>query len=78
MQTGKNTTTSVKDSVQNVAASAKSGLDKTKAVVQEKVRMIYSEKLRNSPNTAKSSKASSKFSSFKNGIEQWCKKSYVQ
>lgn len=77
MQTGKNTTTSVKDSVQNVAASAKSGLDKTKAVVQEKVRMIYSEKLRNSPNTAKSSKAS-KFSSFKNGMEQWCKKSYVQ
>lgn len=44
MQTGKNTATLVKESVQNVAASSKSGLDKTKAVVQEQVRIIYSEK----------------------------------
>ncbi|XP_057982526.1 11 kDa late embryogenesis abundant protein [Malania oleifera] len=37
MQAGKNAAATVKESVANVGASAKSGLEKTKAAVQEKV-----------------------------------------
>ncbi|KAL2923841.1 18 kDa seed maturation protein [Bienertia sinuspersici] len=37
MQTGKNAVESVKEATSNIAASAKSGMDKTKATVQEKV-----------------------------------------
>lgn len=37
MQSGKNVKGSVKETAANVAASAKSGMDKTKATVQEKV-----------------------------------------
>ncbi|KAJ9565376.1 hypothetical protein OSB04_001342 [Centaurea solstitialis] len=36
MQTGKNAAASVKESAANMAASAKSGMDKTKATLQEK------------------------------------------
>ncbi|XP_057534020.1 late embryogenesis abundant protein 46-like [Amaranthus tricolor] len=37
MQSGKKAVESVKESASNIAASAKSGMDKTKATVQEKV-----------------------------------------
>lgn len=37
MQSGKNATESMKEAAANVAASAKSGMEKTKATVQEKV-----------------------------------------
>lgn len=37
MQSGKKAMESVKESAANVAASAKAGMDKTKATVQEKV-----------------------------------------
>ena len=37
MQSGKNAMESMKESAANVAASAKAGMDKTKATVQEKV-----------------------------------------
>ncbi|XP_010672665.2 late embryogenesis abundant protein 46 [Beta vulgaris subsp. vulgaris] len=37
MQTGKKAVESVKETASNIAASAKSGMDKTKATVQEKV-----------------------------------------
>ncbi|KAL7584280.1 11 kDa late embryogenesis abundant protein [Lactuca sativa] len=36
MQTGKNTGSSVKESAANMAASAKAGMEKTKATLQEK------------------------------------------
>ncbi|KAI3917777.1 hypothetical protein MKW92_019044 [Papaver armeniacum] len=36
MQTGRNTAASAKEAASNVAASAKSGLDKTKVTMQEK------------------------------------------
>ncbi|CAI9301294.1 unnamed protein product [Lactuca saligna] len=36
MQTGKNTGASVKESASNMAASAKAGMEKTKATLQEK------------------------------------------
>lgn len=41
MQTGKNATASAKEAAANVAASAKSGMDKTKANVDEKVYMVF-------------------------------------
>lgn len=37
MQTGKNAAASMKETAANVAASAKSGMEKTKASAQEKV-----------------------------------------
>lgn len=37
MQSAKNAAASVKETVANVGASAKSGMEKTKAVAQEKV-----------------------------------------
>lgn len=37
MQSGKNAASSVKETAANVAASAKSGMEKSKATVQEKV-----------------------------------------
>lgn len=37
MQTGKSAMASAKETASNIAASAKSGMDKTKATVQEKV-----------------------------------------
>ncbi|KAF4374527.1 hypothetical protein F8388_016078 [Cannabis sativa] len=40
MQSGKNAVESAKESAANVAASAKSGMDKTKATVQEKVERM--------------------------------------
>ncbi|XP_075639272.1 11 kDa late embryogenesis abundant protein [Castanea sativa] len=40
MQSGKNAASSVKETVANVAASAKSGMEKTKATVQEKVERM--------------------------------------
>ncbi|XP_062112217.1 late embryogenesis abundant protein 46 [Humulus lupulus] len=40
MQSGKNAMESAKESAANVAASAKSGMDKTKATVQEKVEKM--------------------------------------
>ena len=42
MQSGKNAMESAKESAANVAASAKSGMDKTKATVQEKVYIFIS------------------------------------
>ena len=41
MQAGKNATSSVKETAANVAASAKSGMEKTKATVQEKVKFPF-------------------------------------
>jgi hypothetical protein len=41
MQTGKNVTVSAKETAANLAASAKSGMDKTKATVEEKVYIYY-------------------------------------
>ncbi|KAI3867991.1 hypothetical protein MKX03_035207 [Papaver bracteatum] len=40
MQTGKNAAAAVKETASNVAASAKSGMDKTKATVQEKAERM--------------------------------------
>ncbi|KAJ7976009.1 18 kDa seed maturation protein, partial [Quillaja saponaria] len=40
MQSGKNATESIKETAANVAASAKSGMDKTKATVQEKMERV--------------------------------------
>lgn len=40
MQTAKNAAASVKETAANVAASAKSGMEKTKATLQEKVPFI--------------------------------------
>lgn len=40
MQTAKNAAASAKESAANVAATAKSGMDKTKATVQEKVFLL--------------------------------------
>lgn len=40
MQSGKNVMESMKESTANAAASAKSGMEKTKASVQEKVIII--------------------------------------
>ena len=40
MQTGKSAMASVKEKAENVAASAKAGMEKTKATVQENVRKI--------------------------------------
>lgn len=40
MQSGKKAVESVKESASNIAASAKSGMDKTKATVQEKVNKM--------------------------------------
>lgn len=40
MQSGKNTMESMKEAAANVAASATSGMEKTKATVQEKVIYI--------------------------------------
>lgn len=37
MQTGKNTAASTKETLQNLGASAKAGMEKTKATIQEKV-----------------------------------------
>ena len=42
MQGGQGTLASVMEAAANVAASAKSGLDKTKAVVEEKVPFLIS------------------------------------
>lgn len=39
MQSGKNAMESVKEAAANVAASAKSGMEKTKATLQEKVSL---------------------------------------
>ena len=41
MQSGKNAVESMKESAANVAASAKSGMEKTKANVQEKVLYYF-------------------------------------
>lgn len=41
MQTGKNAAASVKESAANVAASAKSGMEKAKAGGQEKVTLSF-------------------------------------
>lgn len=42
MQAGRNAAASVKEAAGNVAASAKAGMDKTKATAQEKVYIISS------------------------------------
>ncbi|KAI3984290.1 hypothetical protein MKX01_011244 [Papaver californicum] len=44
MQTGKNAAAAVKETASNVAASAKSGMDKTKATMQEKKEMATQRK----------------------------------
>lgn len=41
MQTGKNAAASVKETAANVAASAKSGMEKAKASAQEKVTLSF-------------------------------------
>lgn len=45
MQTAKNAAESVKEAASNVAASAKSGMEKTKATMQEKVINLFKELL---------------------------------
>ena len=42
MQSGKKAAASAKESASNVAASAKAGMEKAKATVQEKVRASWS------------------------------------
>ena len=41
MQAGKNAMASVKETASNIAASAKSGMEKTKATLEEKVGYIH-------------------------------------